>query len=198
MNIAGKTIDTGPEAQAMAQYMHIHALEATSGFTYAQMGQFTAKPGRRSPSGGGQRHQQSRVRPIPRPSSRCRTAPAGQISRPRQPEHELHGLADRVFGIVVEIALLLTGFGFGILVGGALRVRTPSCRSRRSRASRRWRCPWHRTRLHRRTESRREALTHSAALRKGAARSAPGTASGGSAARIASYPPSGRPPGSAP
>ena len=45
MDIAGKTIDTGAEAQAMAQYMHIHALEATGGYTYAQMGIYTAKPG---------------------------------------------------------------------------------------------------------------------------------------------------------
>jgi len=45
MDIAGKTIDTGPEAQAMAQYMHIHALEATGGYTYAQMGIYQAKPG---------------------------------------------------------------------------------------------------------------------------------------------------------
>ena len=44
-SIAGQTIDTGAKARAMAQYMHIHALEATGGFTYAQMGIYQAKPG---------------------------------------------------------------------------------------------------------------------------------------------------------
>ena len=59
MDIAGKTIDTGPEAQAMAQYMHIHALEATGGYTYAQMGIYTAKPGTpKSQLEVGRRYQQ--------------------------------------------------------------------------------------------------------------------------------------------
>src|SRR5213596_297277 len=43
--VAGKAIDSGPRARAFASYMRIHALEATGGYTYAQMGRFTAKPG---------------------------------------------------------------------------------------------------------------------------------------------------------
>ena len=42
--VAGKAIDSGPRARAFASYMRIHALEATGGYTYAQMGRFTAKP----------------------------------------------------------------------------------------------------------------------------------------------------------
>ena len=42
--VAGKAINSGPRARAFASYMRIHALEATGGFTYAQMGRFTAKP----------------------------------------------------------------------------------------------------------------------------------------------------------
>ena len=44
-SVANQKIDTGAKARLMAQYMHIHALEATGGFTYAQMGIYTAKPG---------------------------------------------------------------------------------------------------------------------------------------------------------
>jgi hypothetical protein len=44
-SVAGKKIDTGDEARAFAGYMRIHALEATGGLTYAQMGRFMAKPG---------------------------------------------------------------------------------------------------------------------------------------------------------
>ena len=45
MSVAGKKIDTGQEAHAFAGYMRIHALEATGGLTYAEMGRFVAKPG---------------------------------------------------------------------------------------------------------------------------------------------------------
>src|ERR687886_2276376 len=43
--VAGKKIDTGERARAFASYMRIHALEASGGLTYAQMGRFVAKPG---------------------------------------------------------------------------------------------------------------------------------------------------------
>src|SRR5205085_9337963 len=45
VSVAGKKIDTGDRARAFASYMRIHALEASGGLTYAQMGRFMAKPG---------------------------------------------------------------------------------------------------------------------------------------------------------
>src|SRR5919202_347074 len=44
-SVAGKAIDSGTRARAFAGYMRIHALEATGGYTYAEMGRFQAKPG---------------------------------------------------------------------------------------------------------------------------------------------------------
>src|SRR5438105_14286824 len=44
-SVAGKTINTGSRARAFATYMRIHALQATHGYTYAQMRRFAAKPG---------------------------------------------------------------------------------------------------------------------------------------------------------
>ena len=44
----------------MAQYMHIHALEATGGYTYAQMGIYAAKPGTPQVAAGGRRRYQQR------------------------------------------------------------------------------------------------------------------------------------------
>ena len=41
-NVAGKAIDTGDEAKCFASYMRIHTLEATSGYTYSQMGRYQA------------------------------------------------------------------------------------------------------------------------------------------------------------
>src|SRR5438045_497736 len=42
--VAGQVVDTGSEAHCFAQYMRIHALEATGGYSYSQMGIYTAKP----------------------------------------------------------------------------------------------------------------------------------------------------------
>src|SRR6188474_785157 len=44
-SVANQAVTTGARARCFAQYMQIHALEATGGFVYAQMGQYTAKPG---------------------------------------------------------------------------------------------------------------------------------------------------------
>src|SRR5215210_6722195 len=45
VSVAGKTINNGDRARAFASYMRIHALEATGGLTYSQMGRFMAKEG---------------------------------------------------------------------------------------------------------------------------------------------------------
>jgi hypothetical protein len=128
MNIAGQTIDTGPKAQAMAQYMHIHALEATGGLTYAQMGQFTAKPGTpksQLETGGGTSNPAFAVidpqtkQPVPNGARQVWISETALTSA-----LNMSFMASRIalFGIVVGIALLLTGFGFAILaIGGALR-----------------------------------------------------------------------------
>jgi F0F1-type ATP synthase membrane subunit c/vacuolar-type H+-ATPase subunit K len=128
MNIAGKTIDTGPEAQAMAQYMHIHALEATGGYTYAQMGIYQAKPGtpksQLEPGGGTSNAEFAAIdlttkQPVQNGARQVwisETALTNALN--------MSQLATQVslFGIVVGIALLLSGIGFGILAGaGALR-----------------------------------------------------------------------------
>src|SRR5437867_6427793 len=55
-NVAGETIDNGSRARAFANYMRIHTLEATKGYTYSQMGRYIAKDGTPSsdlaPGGG--------------------------------------------------------------------------------------------------------------------------------------------------
>jgi uncharacterized membrane protein YidH (DUF202 family) len=43
-DVAGKAIDSGSRAKCFASYMRIHTLEATGGYTYAQIGRYTAKP----------------------------------------------------------------------------------------------------------------------------------------------------------
>src|SRR6188472_3167891 len=45
-SVAGLPIDTGSRAKCFASYMRIHALEATDGRTYSQMGQFLTAQGK--------------------------------------------------------------------------------------------------------------------------------------------------------
>jgi hypothetical protein len=127
-SVAGKKIDTGSKARAFGQYMRIHTLEATHGFTYSQMGIYTAKPGtpntQLEPGGGTNNVAYAVIDPKttqpvqngPRQIWITETALTTALNTSY--------MADQLglFGIVVGVALLLSGFGFAILaVGGALR-----------------------------------------------------------------------------
>ena len=127
-DIAGKAIDTGPEAQAMAQYMHIHALEATGGFTYAQMGIYTAKPGTpksQLEAGGGTSNAEfAAIDPTTKQPVQNSARQVWISETALTSALNMSQLASQVslFGIVVGIALLLSGIGFAIIAGaGALR-----------------------------------------------------------------------------
>src|SRR3954453_648777 len=45
-DVAGKPITSGADAKCFAEYMRIHALEATGGKTYSQMPQFATADGK--------------------------------------------------------------------------------------------------------------------------------------------------------
>jgi len=127
-NIANQKIDTGAEARQMAMYMHIHSLEATGGYTYAQMGQFTAKPGtpksQLMPGGGTSNAEFAAIdpktqQPVPN-GARQVWVTYNALGTALNTSYMASQLA--LFGIVVGIALLLSGIGFAVLaVGGTLR-----------------------------------------------------------------------------
>jgi hypothetical protein len=133
-NVAGKAIDTGAKAHCFAQYMRIHTLESTKGFTYSQMGIYTAKPdaphSALEPGGGTSDTKYAVIDPKtgqpqsngPRQIWVTETA----LTTALNTSYMAQQLA--LFGIVVGVALFLSGFGFIILaLGGplALRVRSP-------------------------------------------------------------------------
>jgi hypothetical protein len=120
VDIAGKPITNGDRARAFASYMRIHALEATGGLTYAQMGRFAtadgAPKGTNDPTAAVKGEDGEPLANGARNVWVTETALATALNTSY--------MADKtaLFGIVVGIALLLTGFGFAILaVGGALR-----------------------------------------------------------------------------
>ncbi len=74
-----KPINSGSQARCFAEYMQIHALEATGGFLYSQMGIWRREAGNaQGAADAGWRHRRRRRPPrSTRPrSSPCPTAPA--------------------------------------------------------------------------------------------------------------------------
>jgi len=134
--VAGKAISTGPRARAFASYMRIHAMEASGGFTYAQLGRFMAKPDAPKAQlavGGGTDNPQFALidaatkQPVANGARNLwvtKTALTTALNTSY--------MADRLglFGIVVGIALLLSGIGFIVLAFAALhRPETAASRS---------------------------------------------------------------------
>ena len=126
VSVAGLAIDSGPRARAFASYMRIHTLEASGGFTYAQMGRFTAKPDAPKSElavGGGTNNDKFAMI-----DAASKQPVANGVRNLWVTETALTTalntsyMADRLglFGIVVGIALLLSGIGFIILAFAAL------------------------------------------------------------------------------
>jgi hypothetical protein len=116
-SVAGKDVTSGSTARCFAQYMNIHALEATGGQLYSQMPRYATADGK----GTNNPAQALTVKgqPVDNPARNVwvqETALATALNTSY--------MADQIslFGVVVGIALLITGFGFAILsIGGALR-----------------------------------------------------------------------------
>ena len=126
--VAGKKIDTGDEARAFASYMRIHALEATGGLTYAQMGRFLAKPDTPKAltdgQGGTSDDKWALVDPKTKQPVENGARNLWVTETALSTALNTSYMAEQIslFGIAMGVALLLAGIGFGILaVGGALR-----------------------------------------------------------------------------
>jgi hypothetical protein len=127
-SVANQKIDTGDKARAFAGYMRIHALEASGGLTYAQMGRFVAKPGTPAKFTDGQGATSIDKYAVVDPKTKQPVENGRRnvwvtetaLTTALNTSYMASQLA--LFGIVVGIALLLTGIGFAILAGaGALR-----------------------------------------------------------------------------
>ena len=120
-DIVGAKIDTGAEARAFAQYMRIHALEASGGLTYAEMGRFATADGK--PAGTNDPAKALKGEDGQPVSNGARNlwVTATALTTALNTSFMAEQLA--LFGIVVGVALLLSGIGFLVLtVSGALGV----------------------------------------------------------------------------
>ena len=122
MAVADEPINTGDEARAFAGYMRIHALESTGGLVYAQMGRYVAADDPENPAGTSDEEAallDEEGNPVPNTARNTwvtETALATALN--------MSYMAERLslFSIIIGVALVLAGLGFGILaIGGALR-----------------------------------------------------------------------------
>jgi hypothetical protein len=118
-DVAGKPVNTGDRARCFASYMRIHALEASGGLTYAQMPQYATADGKGTNDTTAALQQDGR--PV---SNAARNVWVTETALSTALNTSYLAEQVSVFGIVVGVALLLSGIGFGILaLGGALRGR---------------------------------------------------------------------------
>ncbi len=121
-DVADQAIETGGDARCFSQYMRIHALESSGGLTYAQMGRFVAADDPENPAGTSDEAAaltDEDGNPVPN-QARNTWVTETALSTALNLSYMAERLA--LFGIVVGIALILTGIGFLVLAfGGALR-----------------------------------------------------------------------------
>ncbi len=116
--IPGQKVDTGSEAKEFASVIRRHTLESTEGQTYAEMGRFLDAEGNQTNDEAAAAKDPETGRPVAN-----RTRDLWITSTALQTALNTSFFAERVglFSIVMGVALLLTGIGFGVLTLGVLR-----------------------------------------------------------------------------
>ena len=118
-DVAGKPITTGARARAFATYMRIHTLEATGGLTYSQLPRYATADGKGT--NDETKALKSNGKAVDNPIRNIWITETA-LTTALNSSYLAENVA--MFGIVVGVALLLTGFGFAILVfAGSLRGR---------------------------------------------------------------------------
>jgi hypothetical protein len=114
-DVVDEEIDTGSEARCFAQYMRIHALEGTGGLTYAQMGRFQSAANPDDPAGTSDEEAAAKDEEGQPISNGARNTWITETALATALNVSYMAQQISVFGIVVGIALLLTGIGLVIL-----------------------------------------------------------------------------------
>ena len=117
-SIPGQLVDTGKEAEAFSAVMRSHALEATGGRTYAEMGRFLDESGEETDDEKAAAKDSRTGEPVEN-GARNIWVTETALSTALNTAY----FAERVseFAIVMGLALLLTGIGFLVLTLRVLR-----------------------------------------------------------------------------
>jgi hypothetical protein len=112
---AGEQVTTGEQARAFALIMRDHALEASGGLTYAEMGRYVSAANPDDPAGTSDEEaalKDEEGNPVSN-SARNTWVTATSLSTALNMSYLAEQLS--IFGIVVGVALFLAGIGFLIL-----------------------------------------------------------------------------------
>lgn len=137
-SVAGKPVDNGSRAACFGNYMRIHALGSSNGLTYAQMGQYAAKPDAPVQStdfnGGTFDPKYAQTDPATgQPvSNGKRNVWVTETSLSTALYLAFAATGISLFGIVVGVALLLSGIGFLILAASGAIQRVPFTKEKTS------------------------------------------------------------------
>ena len=115
--IPGQKVDTGTEAQAFADIMRKHTLEATGGLTYAQMGRFLDANGKPTNDEMAAAINAQTKKPV---ENGLRNMWVNETALTTALNTAYFAEQVATFAIVMGIALLLAGLGFGVLAIKAL------------------------------------------------------------------------------
>ena len=123
---ADEQVTTGTQARAFAQVIREHALEGSGGLPYAQMGRFISAEDPKNPAGTSDEAAALKDETGAPVSNDARNTwiTATALSTALNVSYMAEQMA--LFGIVVGIALLLSGVGFIILALFTLRRREPA------------------------------------------------------------------------
>ena len=125
--IANEKVDTGSEAHTFASTMRIHALEATGGKTYAQMGRFLDKAGKPTNDEKAAAVDPKTNKPVEN-GARNIWVTETALSTALNTAYFAENVAN--FAIIMGIALLLSGIGFLVLTWKALMA--PAAKAQRA------------------------------------------------------------------
>ena len=114
-SVAGLKIDTGSRARTFAEYMRIHALEATGGQVYAQMGRYIDKAGKPTNDEKAAAIDPKTKKPV---ENGLRNVWVNETALSTALNTSFFAESVATFAIVMGAALLLTGIGFLVLAMG--------------------------------------------------------------------------------
>jgi len=122
---AGEQVTNGEQARAFANIMRMHTLESTDGLTYAQMGRFQSAANPDDPAGTNDEAAAAKDESGQPVANSARNIWVTETALTTALNTSYMAAQLSIFGIVVGIALLLTGIGLMILalavLGGRFR-----------------------------------------------------------------------------
>jgi hypothetical protein len=120
---AGEQVTTGEQARAFAKVMRMHTIEGSGGLTYAQMGRYVSAAKPDDPAGTSDEAaaaKDTKGQPISNPARNLWVTETA-LTTALNVSYMAEQLS--LFGLIVGIALLLSGIGFVVLALAALGGR---------------------------------------------------------------------------